>query len=187
MREVDRFTWLYERHYRSVWAYVARRLPRGTDPGDVVAEVFATAWRRFDRVPAEPATLLWLYATARRAVANSVRSSRRRQQLWGRLAGLRDSQEAGADLAEEYAGDRAEVLRALARLKPADREAIRLAIWEDLAVAQIAAVLRCSPNAVSLRLRRAREALRSDLAHLLADPPSVNAPAQTGEHGAGLH
>jgi DNA-directed RNA polymerase specialized sigma24 family protein len=43
MRDVDRFTWLYGRHYRSVWAYVARRLPRGAEAGDVVAEVFATA------------------------------------------------------------------------------------------------------------------------------------------------
>jgi RNA polymerase sigma-70 factor (ECF subfamily) len=142
-------------------------------------------------VPAEPDTLLWLYATARRMVANHTRSTRRRQLLWGRLAGLRDSQEtggsAGADPAGDYAGDRAEVLRALDRLRPAEREAIRLSVWEDLAVQDIARVLGCSPNAVSLRLRRAREALRSQLGHLLADPASFGSPAETGEHGVGLY
>jgi RNA polymerase sigma-70 factor (ECF subfamily) len=191
MLDVDRFTGLYERHYRSIWTYVVRRIPAGTDPGDVVAEVFATTWRRLDGVPTEPDTVLWLYATARRMVANHTRSSRRRLLLWGRLTGLRDNQEAGgvagADPAGEHAGDRAEVLRALDRLRPAEREAIRLAIWEDLSVADIAQVLGCSPNAVSLRLRRARETLRFELASLLSDPPSFRSPAETGEHGAGLY
>ena len=53
MPDVARFTGLYERYYQSVWAYVVRRIPAGGDPGDVVAEVFATAWRRLDGVPAE--------------------------------------------------------------------------------------------------------------------------------------
>lgn len=191
MPDVDRFTGLYERYYRQIWAYVVRRIPAGGDPGDVVAEVFATVWRRLDGVPAEPDTLLWLYGTARRMVANHTRSSRRRQLLWGRLAGLRDSQETGSwsggDPAGDHAGDRAEVLRALDRLRPAEREAIRLAIWEDLAVQDVARVLGCSPNAASLRLRRAREALRSQLGHLLTGSPSFSTPAETGEHGAGIH
>jgi RNA polymerase sigma-70 factor, ECF subfamily len=159
----DRFSELYRRHHRAVWAYAVRRLPGGADAADVAAEVFAVAWRRRDELPAEPETLLWLYGTARRVVANANRAAGRRDRLTGRLASLRDSRETGA-LAEGHP----EVLAALDRLGPNEREAIRLAVWEDLAVQDIARVLGCSPNAVSLRLVRARKRLGRDLAHLMA-------------------
>jgi RNA polymerase sigma factor (sigma-70 family) len=169
----DRFTELYRRHHRAVWAYAVRRLPAGADPADVTAEVFAVAWRRHDQVPAEPETLLWLYGTARRVVANEVRAAGRRSRLTGRLTSLRDTREPRQDLPPEA---RPEVLAALERLGPAEREAIRLAVWEDLAVQDIARVLGCSPNAVSLRLSRARRRLGRDLAGLLAVPETGRGP-----------
>jgi RNA polymerase sigma factor (sigma-70 family) len=158
----DRFTELYRRHHRAIWAYAVRRLPAGTDAADVAAEVFAVAWRRRDELPAEPETLLWLYGAARRVVANATRAAGRRDRLTGRLASLRDSREPGT-LPEGHP----EVLAALERLGPNEREAIRLAVWEDLAVRDIAVVLDCSANAVSLRLARARKRLSRDLAHLM--------------------
>lgn len=158
----DRFSELYRRHHRAVWAYAVRRLPAGTDAADAAAEVFAVAWRRRDDLPDEPDTLLWLYGTARRVVANAHRAAGRRDRLTGRLASLRDSREPGT-VPEGHP----EVLAALDRLGPTEREAIRLAVWEDLAVRDIARVLDCSPNAVSLRLARARRRLGRDLAHLM--------------------
>ena len=165
-----RFTELYRRHHAAVWTYALRRLPPGADAGDAAAEVFAVAWRRMDGVPAEPDTLLWLYGTARRVVANQARSAVRRQRLDGRLAGLRDSREPATDA---YPGEHAEVRAALDRLRPADREAIRLAVWEDLPVQDIARVLGCSANAVSLRLGRARRRLGTELAHLTGGPAAL--------------
>jgi hypothetical protein len=44
------------------------------------------------------------------------------------------------------------------------------AVWEDLAVRDVALVLDCSPNAVSLRLARARKRLGRELAHLMTVP-----------------
>ncbi len=161
----DRFSELYRRHHRAVWAYAVRRLPGGADAADVAAEVFAVAWRRRDELPAEPETVLWLYGTARRVVANANRAAGRRDRLTGRLASLRDSREPGI-LPEGHP----EVLAALDRLGPNEREAIRLAVWEDLAVRDIARVLGCSPNAVSLRLARARKRLGAELAHLMTVP-----------------
>lgn len=156
--EPDRFSDLYRRHHRAVWAYAVRRLPPGTDAADVAAEVFAVAWRRRDDLPDEPQTLLWLYGTARRVVANAARAAGRRDRLTGRLAAVREP---------EPVPDHPEVLDALERLSAGEREAIRLAVWEDLPVADIARVLNCSPNAVSLRLARARKRLGRELAHLL--------------------
>jgi RNA polymerase sigma-70 factor, ECF subfamily len=163
----DRFTELYRTHHRAVWAYAVRRLPAGADAGDIAAEVFAVAWRRREEVPAEPETLLWLYGTARRVVANTARAAGRRDRLTGRLASLRDAREAQPEPAP---GGHPEVLAALERLAPAEREAIRLAVWEDLPVRDIARVLDCSPNAVSLRLARARKRLGRELAHLIPVP-----------------
>jgi RNA polymerase sigma factor (sigma-70 family) len=160
----DRFTELYRRHHRAVWAYAVRRLPGGADAADAAAEVFAVAWRRRDEVPAEPETLLWLYGAARRVVANAARAAGRRDRLAGRLASLRDAREPGLDL---LPGAYPEVLAALDRLGDAEREAIRLAVWEDLPVRDIARVLDCSPNAVSLRLARARKRLGQELAYLI--------------------
>ena len=158
-----RFTELYRRHHAAVWAYALRRLPAGADPADAAAEVFAVAWRRLDGVPAEPDTLLWLYATARRVVANQARAAGRRHRLAGRLAGLRDSREPSVD---PQPAEHADVLAALDRLRPADREALRLTVWEDLPVQDVARVLGCSANAVSLRLGRARRRLGAELGHL---------------------
>jgi RNA polymerase sigma-70 factor (ECF subfamily) len=163
----DRFTELYRAHHRAVWAYAVRRLPGAADAADVAAEVFAVAWRRRAEVPPEPDTLLWLYGTARRVVANAARAAGRRDRLTGRLASLRDAREAGHDA---LPGGYPEVLAALDRLGEAEREAIRLAVWEDLPVRDIARVLDCSPNAVSLRLTRARKRLGRELAHLIPVP-----------------
>ncbi len=169
----DRFTQLYRTHHRAVWAYAVRRLPAGADAADVTAEVFAVAWRRREEVPPEPETLLWLYGTARRVVANAARAAGRRDRLAGRLAGLRDSREPGTD---PDLGEYAEVLAALDRLGAAEREAIRLAVWEDLPVQGIARVLGCSPNAVSLRLTRARRRLGQELAHLIPASATQEGP-----------
>jgi DNA-directed RNA polymerase specialized sigma24 family protein len=51
-----------------------------------VSEVFLTAWRRLDDVPEGDAARIWLYATARKVIANQRRSARRRLALQERLA-----------------------------------------------------------------------------------------------------
>ena len=48
---------------------------------------------------------------------------------------------------------------ALARLRPAEQELLRLWAWEDLAPADIALVLGTTTNAVNIRLHRARRRL----------------------------
>jgi RNA polymerase sigma-70 factor (ECF subfamily) len=59
--------------------------------------------------------------------------------------------------------DRQIVQMALARLRPEDQELLRLAEWEDLSTADLARVLKCSPNAVTVRLHRAHKRFRSAL------------------------
>ena len=49
------------------------------------------------------------------------------------------------------------------RLGQADREVLRLAAWEELQPAEIAAVLGCSANAAAVRLHRARQRLAGEM------------------------
>jgi RNA polymerase sigma-70 factor (ECF subfamily) len=45
-------------------------------------------------------------------------------------------------------------------LRPADREALQLVLWDELSHAEAASVIGCTPNAFELRYRRARRAVR---------------------------
>jgi RNA polymerase sigma-70 factor (ECF subfamily) len=155
---IDRFGVLYDQYYAAVLRYAARRI--GAEAArDVAADTFLTAWRRLDRVPAsEP--LPWLYATARRCLANELRRRDSRQRLNSRMraeatAGL---EEAGPELSERVA-DRLTVLSALATLRPADQEALRLIEWEELDTAAAAQAAGCSAAAFKVRLHRARRRL----------------------------
>ncbi|HET8535644.1 MAG TPA: sigma-70 family RNA polymerase sigma factor [Solirubrobacteraceae bacterium] len=145
---------LFREHGADVLAYALRR----TDPDtaqDVVAEVFAIAWRRINRVPdTEP--VLWLYAVARRVLANQRRAADRRQALVAVLRPLA-ARQASADN-----GD-LPLVAALARLRPDDRELLMLTAWEGLDATQAAAVLGCSRQAVDTRMHRARARLRAEL------------------------
>ncbi|WP_405146571.1 RNA polymerase sigma factor [Sphaerisporangium sp. NBC_01403] len=151
----DRFEALYLAHYRAVHRYALRRTDSADDVADVIAETFLIAWRRLDDIPQGEATVLWLYGTARRVLANHRRGESRRTALASRL---RDELAAGQEA--PLADPRTDAVRtAFAALAPADREVLALACWEELSGPQIAKVLGCSDTAARLRLHRARKRL----------------------------
>jgi len=162
-------SWLTEvfiAHSGRVLAYARRRLASAEDAEDVVVEVFTTAWRRREVVPAEP--LPWLYATAANVVAHATRSEARRARLGTRLATVSPLTRDGEDPAQavvDSAAAHAAVSSALADLEPADAEILRLWAWEQLEPAEIAQVLGCSPGAARTRMHRARQRVREALVH----------------------
>ncbi|HVT75908.1 MAG TPA: sigma-70 family RNA polymerase sigma factor [Acidimicrobiales bacterium] len=147
------FDALFKANFSAVTAY-ARRRASGADADDVVAEVFTAAWRRMGDIPVGR-ELPWLYGVARRTLANQRRGAARRLRLVDRVA-----REPTRETALNASGAIAD---AFARLRPDDREVLRLAAWEQLTAAEIAVVLGCSPNAAALRLSRARHKLREVL------------------------
>jgi RNA polymerase sigma-70 factor (ECF subfamily) len=183
-----RFRLLYEEHYRSIQAYAVRRVEPADDVADVVAEVFTIAWRRLARIPEPPADRLWLYGVARRVAAGKLRSARRRRQLAARLQashaahrnpGAHDQESAqglGQLLVHGAVADgivrdgtvrdgtvRDRLAVAIAGLRPAEREALALVLWDELSHAEAAQVLGCSVNAVAIRVHRAKARLRDAL------------------------
>jgi RNA polymerase sigma-70 factor (ECF subfamily) len=156
----QRFDALFAAYGPDIVAYCGWRAASADDAQDAVAEVFLVAWRRLDEVPHGDAARVWLYATARRVIANQRRAGRRRVALRERLAdaGARqapDRAEAGAD------GDEALVHEALDILRPSDREVLLLAEWEGLTPEQIGAVLGCLAVTARGRLYRARRRFRA--------------------------
>jgi RNA polymerase sigma factor (sigma-70 family) len=150
------FERVYSLHLRDITAYVARRIPR-EEVDDVVAKVFVVAWRRFEDVPAQPEDRLWLFGVARRCVAHHRRSALRQGRLRMRLA----NEITIVQIPSQRADHRYDlVLKAMERLKPLDREALRLVLWDELSHADAAVVLGCSVNAFELRYRRARNSVR---------------------------
>ncbi len=141
-----------------------RYLARRTDPStaeDALAETLLVCWRRLDELPEDP--LPWAYGVARNCLANAERSARRQRRVAGKVAAV-DPPRAAVPAPGEGEVPHGALAEALRGLSPADAELLRLWAWEDLSPSGIAAVLGITPNAVSVRLHRARgklaEALR---------------------------
>src|ERR687894_3202241 len=146
----ERFQEIYRRHRPAVVAYARRRMAAdGVE--DVVAETFLVCWRKLDSVPKEP--LPWLYAAARKTLANQ------------RRAAARQATRAPVDATTEAAffeGDLA-LGAAFSQLSERDREVLRLVAWESLSIRETATVLGCSMVSCRVRLHRAKKALAERL------------------------
>ena len=148
----------FEAVVRAVIDPLRRFLARRTDAAtaeDVLADTMLVVWRRLDDVPAEP--LPWSLAVARHVLANADRGERRRQRLAARL----EAEPAAAGSPSD--ADDTALHDALASLRHQDADLLRLWAWEQLTPAEIAVVLDTTPNAVSIRLHRAKGALREAL------------------------
>jgi RNA polymerase sigma-70 factor (ECF subfamily) len=150
-----RFEHLASEVYEPLQRYVRRRVdPDAVD--DVVSETMITLWRRLDDVPSN-ARLPWAYGVARRHVANHRRAGLRHLRLVRRAQA-----EPGPAPATDFPLD-AELQTALGGLEEPDRELLHLWAWEELEPAEIAVVLGLTPNAVSIRLHRAKKKLGENL------------------------
>jgi RNA polymerase sigma-70 factor (ECF subfamily) len=138
--------------------FLARRTDAATAE-DVLADTLLVCWRRLDELPEDP--LPWAYGVARHALANAERGRRRQQRVAARIAATDPPATSAPGPGSEAGDDR--VTTALAALPTGDQELLRLWAWEQLGPAEIATVLDVTPNAVSIRLHRARRKLEEQL------------------------
>lgn len=155
-----RFRALYSQTYREVLRFVQRRVhPGGAE--DVTAEVFLTAWRRFEDLPRRPDDARsWLFGIARNSLLNDRRAQGRREALTVRIAEVADLSTGAPD---DIAALRADVARAWQRLSHTDQEALSFAVFDQLTSSQAALVLGITPVSYRLRLLRARRSLRRQI------------------------
>jgi len=153
-----RFSRLYREHEREILRYALRRSGEPEDAADVVAETFLVAWRRLGEVPLGGEARLWLYATARRVLANHRRGMKRRTRLAERLR-----EELRRQLPAQPAAEPSAVLEALADMREGDRELLMLIGMEELTPGEAARVLGIATVTARTRLHRARRRLRARL------------------------
>jgi RNA polymerase sigma factor (sigma-70 family) len=167
-QRTQRFDALFQEHSGAVVSYCTWRAGSPADAQDAAAEVFLIAWRRLDKVPTDDSARLWLYATARRVMANQRRARRRGLALQERLAG--EAEAAPVVTASPDGEQDGHVHEALRSLGPRDREVLLLAEWEGLTPAEIANVVGCLTVTARGRLHRARRRFRAAFEELLATP-----------------
>ena len=155
----------YRRCGTAVLGYALRRSASREDALDVVAETFATAWRRRTDLPASPDEVRpWLFGIARRCLANAARSTHRAGRLGQRLAdSFTDGAVPDPSVLHEHRAESRLVHEALGRLSSEDRELVTLIAWEGLTPAQAAAALGVPAGTARVRLHRARTRLRAAL------------------------
>lgn len=169
----QRFEQVAAQVYEPLQRYLRRRATPD-DAADALSEVLLTVWRRLDDVPSD-LPLPWCYGVARRCLANQRRGAKRHLKLMERM-----TSEASTSPSHEI--DDPALEAALSELPEADQELLRLWAWEQLEPREIATVLQTTPNAVSLRLTRAKAKLESKLSRQDSSTAGQKRDRHTEEH-----
>jgi RNA polymerase sigma-70 factor (ECF subfamily) len=160
LAEPELFTVIFDRHYRRVYAYLARRVGR-TVADDLAAETFVRAFeRRSSYDTSVEHALPWLFGIAVNLLAHHRRSEARELRALASLAGAAPT----ADRNGPDADVTAQLVAGLERLDDFDRDVVLLYAWGELSYEEVAQALAIPTGTVRSRLNRARRKLREALA-----------------------
>lgn len=150
----EAFASLVRRYQRMIYALAYRMTGSAADAEDVTQETFIRAHAQLGTFRAEAKFSSWLYRIAVNHCLNWRQRAGRREQLHHSWQAQRE-EPAPADgaLAQK-------VQDALLKLKPKQRAAIVLTIYDGLSHAEAARALGCSETTVSWRLFAARATLK---------------------------
>ncbi|RZU50707.1 RNA polymerase sigma-70 factor (ECF subfamily) [Krasilnikovia cinnamomea] len=164
-RSPEHFAAVFDRHYRRIYAYAARRL--GPDLAeDVASETFMVAFSRIDGYDMSyPDAAPWLYGIASNLIARQGRAESKRYKTLAKLSpdeavGAHDDAVAGR---LDAATAKGRLARALRRLSAANRDVLLLVAWAGLSQPEVAAALGIPAGTVRSRLHRARQEMRTAL------------------------
>src|SRR6187200_710963 len=157
-REVDD---LYRRHGAEVYRYAYAVLGNHADAEDVTQTTFLNVYRSLEQGvrPRKPAN--WLLTIA----SNAIKQRFRQDQARPRVVEL-DDRIAGHE-ADDDGPTVGEVLAALSKIPPQQRQAIVLREFEGRSYAEIAEIIGVTTSALETLLFRARRSLAEELEHQL--------------------
>ena len=159
-REIDD---LYRAHVAEVYRYAFAVLGNHADAEDVTQTTFLNAYRALEQGvrPRKPAN--WLLTIA----SNAIKQRFRQEQSRPRQVELDDRiPHAGTDEDDE-APSVGELLTALSKIPPQQRQAIVLREFEGRSYSEIAEILGVTTSALETLLFRARRSLAEELQHQL--------------------
>ncbi len=170
----DALNGLMERHGQRLFHYLLRQLSNEADAEDCAQEAFVRVYLHRAKFRSGAKFSTWLYTIA----TNLARDCHRRHARHPEISLPEGDDERGGGLeampdhaplpsAQLQAGERAAQVRAAVQALPEElRAPLVLFEFENFPQADIAAILRCTPKAIELRISRARKLLRKTLAAL---------------------
>lgn len=164
-RAPERFTAVFDRHYRHIFAYAARRL--GPDLAeDVASETFLIAFDRrngYDRSHADARP--WLFGIASNLIARHARAETRRYKALARTqaANVVDGDADAIVGRLDAQAVRGRLAAALEQLSEPVRSVLLLVAWAGLNQAEVATALDIPPGTARSRLHTARQHMRQAL------------------------
>lgn len=164
------FETLYKDYCGAVYQLALRLLRNQEAAVDAVQESFAKAFaaRESFRGQAKPET--WLFRIAYNHCLTKLRERRHGQGL-EKIPERADAERTRPEPAAENTELGAVVRRAVESLEEEDRRLLCLIMEEDLSYDDLAEILRCSPEALRMRLCRARRKLKSILEPMMERMP----------------
>ncbi len=165
--DLEAFTALIRAHQRMIHALTYRMTGSLADAEDLAQETFIQAHQQLGQFRGESSFATWLCRIAVNRCLNWRKRDARRARLheeWAR------EQNAGSAPDESRAQ---RVQEAVLQLKPKQRAAVVLTVYEGMNHAQAARVLGCSETTVSWRLFTARAKLKRLLADTQAHRPAA--------------
>jgi RNA polymerase sigma-70 factor (ECF subfamily) len=190
LRQPEAFAVLFDRHYRKICVYAARRLGIGM-ADDIAAETFLIAFDQrhgYDRTRAD--AVPWLYGIAANLISHHARAEVRHLRALARtgvmdvvewdgdaVAGRLDAAAVGRRLAE-----------ALAALPATEREVLLLVAWAGLSCQDASTALDIPAGTARSRLHRARTQMRAALGmtDCTESRPAQAADGRSGEGQKGM-
>jgi RNA polymerase sigma factor (sigma-70 family) len=163
LSEPNAFELIFDRHYGSVHRYLHRRA--GRDLADeLAAETFALAFERRASCRATSTVLPWLYGIATNLLRHRRRAEIRQLRAYARSGVDRwaayEDEAAGRVDGSPYDG---RLARALAAMRPRERDALLLYALADLSYEEIACALEVPVGTVRTWLHRARRTAQREL------------------------
>ncbi len=155
---------LYDRHARPLTNFARRLLLDPAAAEEVLQETFLRVYR--DRTAFRPVATFktWVFTITRNLCLDILRSARRGVEFSGDpLPEVADPAPTPLEVMDRTEREGA-VRRALAELRPGDREVLVLSRYHGLAYREIAAIVGGSEDAVKMRAHRALARLRKILA-----------------------
>jgi RNA polymerase sigma-70 factor, ECF subfamily len=164
-QDADAFAALIGQYERAALSVAYAQLRDSDRAGDAVQEAFLRAWQELPRLN-DPARFGgWLMQIVRNAAIDLQRRARPTTSVFPDLA-ARESDPA-ATAAWSDTADR--INAALAALDDSTRAVVTMRYYDGMSSKQIAELLDMSPAAVDMRLSRARQDLRSQLADVMQE------------------
>lgn len=161
--DAESFGILMERYEEKLLRYGRKFLSDREDVKDIVHDVFLQSYKNLKSFDAKQRFSPWIYRIAHNAFVNELRRKSRRPFALPDFDSLLSYAvyEDPAEAERERADMRQMAEQGLSMLKASEREILILFYMEELSYKEIAEVLKMPMGTVSVRLSRAKKALRA--------------------------